>query len=133
MSESTADIRFTASRGRLNAAEDLRLRLGAKRELNRRSFLRGAGVSLALPLLQSARPASAKDTESPTPRRMLLISNNLGVLPKPFFPQTTGKDYELSPYLAPLADFRNDFTVFSGLSHPGVAGGHSTEATGKFS
>lgn len=58
---------------------------------------------------------------------MLLISNNLGVLPKPFFPQTTGRDYELSPYLASLAEFRNDFTVFSGLSHPGVVGGHSTE------
>jgi hypothetical protein len=58
---------------------------------------------------------------------MLLISNNLGVLPKPFFPQTSGRDYEISPYLAPLAEFRNDFTVFSGLSHPGVVGGHSTE------
>jgi hypothetical protein len=58
---------------------------------------------------------------------MLLISNNLGVLPKPFFPQTTGRDYTLSPYLATLAEFRNDFTVFSGLSHPSVEGGHSTE------
>lgn len=58
---------------------------------------------------------------------MLLISNNLGVLPKPFFPQTIGRDYELSPYLAPLTEFRNDFSVFSGLSHPGVVGGHSTE------
>jgi hypothetical protein len=58
---------------------------------------------------------------------MLLISNNLGVLPKPFFPQTAGRDYTLSPYLATLAEFRNDFTVFSGLSHPSVEGGHSTE------
>jgi len=58
---------------------------------------------------------------------MLLISNNLGVLPKPFFPQTAGRDYELSPYLATFANFRSDFTVISGLSHPGVVGGHSTE------
>ena len=58
---------------------------------------------------------------------MLLISNNLGVLPKPFFPTGAGCDYALSPYLTALADFRNDFTVFSGLSHPGVVGGHSTE------
>jgi hypothetical protein len=58
---------------------------------------------------------------------MMLISNNLGVLPKPFFPTTTGRDYELSPYLRSLADYRSDFTVFSGLSHPGVVGGHSTE------
>lgn len=58
---------------------------------------------------------------------MLLISNNLGVLPKPFFPLSTGRDYQLSPYLSALAEFRSDFTVFSGLSHPGVSGGHSTE------
>ncbi|MCA9224267.1 MAG: DUF1552 domain-containing protein, partial [Planctomycetales bacterium] len=95
--------------------------------LTRRRFLRGAGVSLALPLLQSIRPAFAKNNESPTPRRMLLISNNLGVLPKQFFPKTSGRDYELSPYLQDLAEFRNDFTVFSGLSHPDVDGGHSTE------
>jgi hypothetical protein len=61
------------------------------------------------------------------PNRMLLISNNLGVLPKPFFPKDTGREYELSPYLSALSDFRGDFTVFSGLSHPGVVGGHSTE------
>lgn len=95
--------------------------------LSRRRFLRGAGVTLALPLLESIRPAFARDTESPTPRRMLLISNNLGVLPKQFFPKTSGREYELSPYLQDLAEFRDDFTVISGLSHPDVDGGHSTE------
>jgi hypothetical protein len=68
----------------------------------------------------------AAPTES-VPRRMLLVSNNLGVLSDPFFPTQAGRDYELSPYLTELADFRNDFTVFSGLSHPDVEGGHSTE------
>ena len=97
------------------------------RTLTRRRFLRGAGVALALPLLESVRPTLAKDTESPVPRRMLLISNNLGVLPKQFFPETFGRDYELSTYLQDLAEFRNDFTVISGLSHPDVDGGHSTE------
>ena len=90
---------------------------------SRRRFLRGLGVALALPWLENA---SAAENAQP-PRRMLLISNNLGVLPKPFFPQQTGADYELSPYLRNLADFRRDFTVFSGLSHPDVEGGHSTE------
>ncbi len=97
------------------------------RGFDRRRFLRSVGVTLALPLLESLRPATAKGAEPQRPRRMLLISNHLGVLPKPFFPQATGRDFELSPYLAPLAEFRKDFTVFSGLSHPGVAGGHSTE------
>ncbi len=95
--------------------------------LHRRRFLRSGGVMLALPLLDILLAKSARATEPPKPRRMLLISNNLGVLPKSLFPQATGCDYELSPYIAPLAEFRNDFTVFSGLSHPGVAGGHSTE------
>ncbi|HRH98974.1 MAG TPA: DUF1552 domain-containing protein, partial [Prosthecobacter sp.] len=95
--------------------------------LPRRRFLRGAGVTLALPLLECLTPVFARGAKALTPKRMLLISNNLGVLPKPFFPQGTGRDYELSPYLSALADFRSDFTVFSGLSHPDVNGGHSTE------
>jgi len=95
--------------------------------LTRRRVLRGTGVLLALPMLDCMTSNPARATESAKPRSMLLISNNLGVLPKPFFPQGTGRDYELSPYLSPLAELRNDFTVFSGLSHPGVVGGHSTE------
>ncbi len=93
----------------------------------RRTFLRGAGALLALPLLECMTPVFARAATAPPPRRMLLISNNLGVLPKPFFPQAAGRDYTLPPYLAELAEFRRDFTVFSGLSHPGVTGGHSTE------
>ena len=93
--------------------------------LPRRKFLRGAGVTLALPFLECMRPAFA--AESPVPRRMLIIANNLGVLPKYFFPTTPGRGYELSPYLSVLADFRDDFTVFSGVSHPGVTGGHSAD------
>ena len=94
---------------------------------SRRRFLRSAGVTLALPLLDGLRSASAKEQGTQPPRRMLLISNNLGVLPRPFFPERAGRDYGLSPYLSELAEFRNDFTVLSGLSHPDVDGGHSTE------
>jgi hypothetical protein len=97
----------------------------ALRPLPRRSFLRGAGVTLALPMLDCMTPLFAQ--APPPPRRMLIIANNLGVLPKYFFPRTAGKDYELSPYLSALADFRSDFTVYSGLSHPGVTGGHSAD------
>ena len=94
--------------------------------LVRRNFLRGIGVSLALPALESLSPAFAKGAAE-APRRMLLISNNLGVLPWSFFPKESGADYAASPYLKALEDFRSDFSVFSGLSHPAVAGGHSTE------
>jgi len=95
--------------------------------ISRRRFLRGVGVALALPLLECRAKARARSVLADPPRRMLLISNNLGVLPKLFFPKSSGADYELSPYLAELSGFRRDFTVFSGLSHPGVVGGHSTE------
>ncbi|MEO7651999.1 MAG: DUF1552 domain-containing protein [Bryobacteraceae bacterium] len=96
--------------------------------LPRRTFLRGAGVTLALPLLECMTPVFARAAgASQPPCRVLIIANNLGVLPKFFFPQGTGRDYQLSPYLSELADLRHDFTVFSGLSHPGVTGGHSTD------
>jgi hypothetical protein len=97
----------------------------ARRPMPRRTMLRAAGASLALPLLDSMTPVFAQAPAAP--RRMLIIANNLGVLPKFFFPQAAGRDYEPSPYLAALGAFRNDFTVFSGLSHPGVTGGHSAD------
>lgn len=96
--------------------------------LTRRRFLRGAGVALALPLLECVQRRSVAQNKTPaSPGRMLLISNNLGVLPKPFFPTGTGANYQLSPYLSELKDYAQDFTVFSGLSHPACEGGHSTE------
>ncbi len=99
-----------------------------KSQLSRRHFLRGAGVMMALPLLSAMRPAFARDKDLPTePRRMIGICNNLGLIPKNFFPETAGRDYELSPYLKVLEEHRNDFTVFSGVSHPDVDGGHPAD------
>jgi hypothetical protein len=95
---------------------------------SRRSFLRGAGVALALPLLDAMRPSFAFGATAPqTPRRMLAICNNLGVLPDQFFPQQSGSGYTLSPYLQNLADHRDAFTVFSGVWHPDVDGGHPAD------
>ena len=99
----------------------------AFRRVSRRTVLKSAGVTLALPLLECMTSSHSRADAIQPLRRMLLISNNLGVLPKLFFPKNTGRDYTLSPYLLSLENFRADFTVFSGLSHPGVVGGHSTE------
>jgi hypothetical protein len=97
------------------------------RALNRRTFLRGTGVCLALPMLDAMRPAFAADQATAVPRRMVAIETNMGILPQFFFPEQTGRDYKLSPYLERLAPLRNQFTVFSGTSHPGVTGAHAAE------
>ncbi|MDF1841042.1 MAG: DUF1552 domain-containing protein [Rubripirellula sp.] len=92
---------------------------------DRRTFLRATGVGLSLPLLESfgADPAKA------SPKRMIAINQDLGFIPKLFFPETPGSDYALSPYLEKIAAHREQFTVFSGLSHPGVDGGHRADKT----
>ncbi len=94
-------------------------------KLDRRTFLRGAGVALALPLLDAmSRRAAA--TSSAVKRRMVCINTPLGVHPAYFFPEKAGRDYELSPYLEVLKEFRDDFTVISGLSHPDVGPSHDS-------
>ena len=94
--------------------------------LSRRALLRAAGVTMALPLLDAMRPAFAADTTA-IPRRMVAIETNMGILPQFFFPEQAGADYALTPYLERLKALRDQFTVFSGTSHPGVTGGHAAE------
>src|SRR5205814_7410494 len=59
-------------------------------------------------------------------RRMICICTPLGLHPPNLFPEKPGKDYELTPYLEVLQDFREDFTVMSGLSHPDVGASHDS-------
>ena len=98
--------------------------------ISRRTFLRGAGITLALPLLEAMRPAlatAAGTAPAAKPRRMICVQTNMGIMPQFFFPEKAGADYALSPYLEKLAEFRDQFTVCSGVSHPGVTGGHTAE------
>ncbi len=102
------------------------------REANaRRKFLRGVGTIMALPLLESINSRKSRaigvELERSKPRRMLAICNNLSLLPGSFFPTQAGRDYELSPYLKLIEQYRNDFTVFTGVSHPDVDGGHPAD------
>jgi hypothetical protein len=97
--------------------------------LTRRTFLRGTSVALALPLLDAMNRslvlASAGRGEAP--RRMVAICTGLGIHTPYLFPETAGRDYAATPYLEVLSGHRDQFTVFSGLSHPEVDGGHSSE------
>src|SRR3954463_2431790 len=97
-------------------------------KLNRRTFLRGAGVAMALPFLDAMRATvrAAADPTRAVKRRMVCINTPLGVHPEFFFPEKTGREYQLSPYLEVLKEFRDDFTVISGLSHPDIGPSHDS-------
>jgi hypothetical protein len=97
------------------------------RRLTRRSFLRGAGVTLTLPWLDAMRSLRVHAAATEPPRRMICINATLGLHTPNLFPKDTGRDYELTPYLEPIKDFRDEFTIFSGLCHPEVDGGHPAE------
>ena len=92
----------------------------------RRTFLRAAGASVALPWLEALAPRSVHAAAAAPRRRMVCLGAPLGFHAPNFFPGKAGKDYPLSPYLEPLKELRNDFTVMSGLSHPEVAEGHDS-------
>ena len=95
--------------------------------MSRRTLLRGAGVAMALPLLDAMRPAFSAESAAEIPRRMVAIETNMGILPQFFFPEGVGAEYKPSPYLERLAAHRSQLTVFSGVSLPGVTGGHAAE------
>jgi len=95
------------------------------KSLSRRTLLRGAGVAMALPLLDAMTPAFARTPK--VVRRLVGMETNMGILPQFFFPEKAGRDYVAPPYLERLAAFRNNMTVFSGTSLPGVTGGHAAD------
>ena len=88
--------------------------------LNRRRLLKAAGATVALPLLDYFQPRAFGASSSPPVRRMLCICTPLGLHPEFFFPAKPGADYESTPYLDVVREFRDDFSVISGLSHPDV-------------
>ncbi len=113
-------------------------------QLDRRTVLRGAGVSLALPWLESmGRAAAAEPADSAAsglPRRLCCIMFPYGIaVPKDdsperqwgWFPTGQGEDYELTQVLQPLEPLMDDVTVFGGLSHPNCRrmNGHDTGDT----
>ena len=99
-------------------------------KLPRRHFLKAAGVSLALPWLDVFSHGQGQAAQPK--RRMVCLCTPLGLHPADFFPERTGKDYEQTPYLEVLKDFRDDFTVVSGLAHAGMSPGFAHQASASF-
>lgn len=98
---------------------------------DRRVFLRGVGVSLALPMLESLQPAAIADEQGPaaTAKRFVCVAPDYGIYPQAFFPRETGRNYKMPDTLKMMERHREDMTVFSHLDHPGVGGGHACTRT----
>ena len=87
-----------------------------KKTLARRTFLRGVGATIALPMLDAMVPAFGADVTRPTPRLGFIYVGN-GIVHRTFRPRGEGADFEFSPVLRPLAPLREYLTVISGLDH----------------
>jgi hypothetical protein len=93
-----------------------------RKHLPRRTFLRGLGATLALPLLDSMVPAFAGPTAGKAPTRLLFSYIPSGATMADWTPIGEGKDYTISRILKPLEAFRGDFSVLGGLdNHQGEA------------
>ena len=94
--------------------------------VSRRKMLKGIATAVALPPLEAmfdpngvAYAASSRTGMAVKPEtRFVLWFNGNGVVEKYWIPTATGADFELTPCLAPLAPFRNDIHVITGLDNP---------------
>ena len=106
----------------------------------RRTFLRGMGATLALPLLDGMVPAfaGALDAAAKPATRFGVVYVPNGMVMEKWIPKGEGTAFELSPILEPLAPFRKYLTIFSGLTdknafpNPGEGGGDHARGTGSF-
>jgi hypothetical protein len=105
--------------------------IATRAALSRRAFLRGTGVSLSLPFLEAMTPAFSRAASPQAPPRFVAMCATLGFHTPFLFPKEIGADYTPTPYLEPLKDLRNDFSVISGLAHTEQSGanGHTSEMT----
>lgn len=92
--------------------------------VTRRQVLQAGSTLLALPWLEALAPSQEKTP----PRRIINVCTSFGLYGPSFFPTRAGRDYEASEYLQVLGELRNQFTVFSGISHPEIGGDHASEA-----
>ena len=101
-----------------------------KFQLSRRAFLGGAGVMVSLPFLEAMIPR-AQALGSTTPKRLLVYYVPNGIHMPAWTPSTTGPGFDLKPILQPLAAFKEQLLVVSGLGNaPGMPDGPGDHAAG---
>lgn len=94
-----------------------------RKALDRRTFLRGAGATLALPFLDAMTPALAAAPSRPF--RVGYVYLPTGRHMENWLPATTGPDYAMTPTLAPFAPYRDQMLVLSGLDVKAGKGSHA--------
>jgi hypothetical protein len=97
----------------------------SKKHLSRRTFIRGAGVTLALPFLESMVPAQTplqRTAASPKSRFGAIYIPHGSVIGK-WKPKAAGANFEMTEILKPLEPYRNQLTIVSNLAHPSAYGG----------
>ncbi|MBV9507089.1 MAG: DUF1552 domain-containing protein [Acidobacteriia bacterium] len=87
-----------------------------KKSLPRRTLLKGLGAGIALPMLDAMLPALAAKAASAPPRLGFVYVSH-GIIFSQWKPQQTGRNFELSPNLQPLAPVRDQVNIFTNLSH----------------
>jgi hypothetical protein len=92
--------------------------------IDRRTFLRGVGVAMALPWLESLAGAAIANSGPPSPGRMINVTHQFGMYAPTFHPVKEGADYEITDGLRPLERHRKDLTIFKNLGLS-VSGGHA--------
>src|SRR5688500_3659846 len=98
-----------------------------QRHLARRTFLKGAGITLALPFLESMLPAGRLFGQGAArPTRFAAIYFPHGVIMPKWLPATEGAGFELSEILQPLKAFRDRVNVISDLEHKQAYGSGAT-------
>ena len=100
--------------------------------LSRRTVLRGMGAAIALPFLDAMVPAALATQAARPASRFLAFYVPNGMAMQYWSPETEGRDFELTPILAPLAPFKDQMLVLSGIKanwnyiHAGASGSFLT-------
>jgi hypothetical protein len=101
-----------------------------KRSIPRRTFVRGLGVGVALPLIDAMVPALTQAAQTAAKRqlRMGFVYIPHGVIMREWTPAAAGADFELTPILKPLEPFRQSLVVVSNLTRADANSNHAVSA-----
>jgi hypothetical protein len=102
-----------------------------KKHLARRTVLKGAGVTMGLPMLEAMIPAASAQNAADPQLRAAFVYTPHGVILDEWVPTTEGADYEMTPILKPLEPFRDQMQVFSNMrlnTDNATGSGHATSS-----